>query len=340
MTSRLSLKTLPVLALLVAGAAQASVAPAPAVAVDLGPASGYSGFFFGNVTGAADVEGRLAVGGNMTTGFDVGYRNAYGSTAPSLVVGGNVNLNAGTIYNGPKANVDTNATIGPAAATWIPGNVKMGDFVYGGTLSSPDWRYGSATKNGSFIDFAGAYTQLSGLSAQLAGLGANGSWSLGGGGVQLVGDGASDLQVFNLGNTALKDITLSNIKAGAHIVINSTLSSAVFSGNLGGDLGSSTDGLAGYRDRVLFNLSNASAVQVNTFVNGSVLAVNAAVSGSGHLEGTLVANSLGLRGDGAKLELGYEPFVPTAPVPEPETWAMMAAGLLVIGSLARRRRIG
>lgn len=334
------LKVIPVLALLTAGLAQASVAAAP-VAVDLGLATGYSGFFFGNVTGAADVEGALAVGGNMTTGFDVGYRIPYGSTAPSLVVGGNVNLTSGTIYNGPTYAVDTNATIGPAAATWVPSQVKLGDIVYGGSLSSPSWRYANATQGPSFINFAAAYTQLHDLSQQLAGLDQNGSWSLtGDGGVQLVGDGVSDLQVFNLGSTSLKNITLSNIKPGAHLVINSTLSHAVFSGNLGGDLGSSTDGLAGYRDRVLFNLANADTVEVNTFLNGSVLAVDAAVSGSGHLEGNLVADSLGLRHDGAKLELGYEPFLPTAPVPEPETWALMTAGLLIVGSLARRRRVG
>ncbi|MCE9658941.1 MAG: PEPxxWA-CTERM sorting domain-containing protein [Burkholderiales bacterium] len=28
----------------------------------------------------------------------------------------------------------------------------------------------------------------------------------------------------------------------------------------------------------------------------------------------------------------------TAPVPEPETWAMMLAGLAMVGRLARRRR--
>ncbi|MFX7992861.1 collagen-binding domain-containing protein, partial [Acinetobacter baumannii] len=53
--------------------------------IDFGVANGYSGFFVGDVSGAADVEGRLAVGGNLTRGFDVGYRNPYNAAGPTLV---------------------------------------------------------------------------------------------------------------------------------------------------------------------------------------------------------------------------------------------------------------
>ncbi|MDC6166225.1 choice-of-anchor A family protein [Paucibacter sp. XJ19-41] len=310
--------------------------------IDFGVAQGYSGFFFGNVNAAADVEGRLAVGGNLTSGFDVGYRNAFGSTAPSLVVQGSVSLtsqwgNAGSIYNGPNYNTDTNASIGPSTAPWVPAKLNMGGLVYGGSLNAVDWQYGTATKNANFLDFAAAKTQLSGLSSQLAGSAQNGSWALGAGGVTLTGDGSSDVQIFNLGNTALSNITLNNVKAGAHVVINSTLTNVVFSGNLGGDQANSSDGLASHRDRLIFNLSNATNVNVSSFLNGSVLAVNADVIGSGHLEGTLIANSLSA-GPNGKLELGYEPFIPTSPVPEPESYALMLAGLAAMGFIARRRR--
>ncbi|MFT7724788.1 MAG: choice-of-anchor A family protein [Roseateles sp.] len=315
-----------------AGAAQA------VPVIDFGAANGYSGFFFGNVTNAADVEGRLAVGGDLTNGFDIGYRNAYGSTAPSLVVGGNVTMTHGMVYNGPTYDVDTNATIGPSTAPWIPGQLNTGDIVYGGTLQAADWQYKTATKNANYLDFAAAKSQLGGLSNSLASEAANGSFSVVGGGVSLVGDGTSDVQVFNLGDTALTNLSLSNIKAGAHIVINSTLTNVTFAGDFGGDKGDSTDPLASFRDRIVFNLVNATSVNVNTFVNGSVLAVNAAVSGSGHLEGMLIADSLGADADGRKLEIGYEHFTPTSPVPEPQTYAMLMAGLLTVGTLARRRR--
>jgi choice-of-anchor A domain-containing protein len=310
----------------------AFAAHAQAGIVDFGVANGYSGFFFGNVNAAADVEGRLAVGGNLTSGFDVGYRNPYGSTAPSLVVQGNVTMANGSIYNGPVKKMDTNASIGPVIAS-VP--LNRGDLVYGGALAAVDWRYATATKNASFIDFAAAKTQLSGLSAQLAGQTQVGSWTSSTAGVVLTGDGKSDVQVFNLGNTALQNISLKNVKAGANIVINSSLSDVVFSGGLGGDKADSTDELARFRDRIIYNLSHAKTVNVSTFLNGSVLAVNADVVGSAHLEGTLIANSLSAGANG-KLELGYEPYKGSvSPVPEPETYALMGLGL--VGLVMRRR---
>ncbi len=337
MTAKTLLHIAALSALTACGAASASSV------LDLGVASGYSGFFFGNVNGAADVEGRLAVGGNLSAGFDVGYRDAYASTAPALVVGGSVALvgpwgNAGSIYNGPNYNTNTNSSIGPSSAAWISsGQARMGDVVYGGTLTAASWQYGNATHQANYLDFGAAKTALTGLSTQLAGQAQIGSWSLSGGGVTLTGDGHSDLQIFDLGNTALSNITLNNVKAGAHVVINSTLASVVFGGDLGGALANSTDGLASHRDTLIFNLSNATSVGLNSFVNGSVLAVNAAVTGSGHLEGTLIADSLSLGSFGNKLEIGYEPFLPTTSVPEPSGYALLLAGLGLLGGLARRR---
>jgi len=310
---------------------------------DLGVASQYGGFFFGNVNGAADSEWRLAVGGNMTAGFDIGYRNAYGSTGPSLVVGGNLTYGNGVLFNGPNYNTNTNASIGPAAAEWIgAGKVTYGTAVYGGTLSlinsnggNNNWQSGQFSQ-ANLIDFGGAKTQLSSLSTQLAGKAANGTVTVENQGLTLTGDKTSMLQVFNLGNNGnISTITLADVNPNATIIINSSASNVTFSGNLGGNLQTDTSGLAGYRDRLLFNLSNASTANINTFVNGSILAVGATVQGTGHIEGTTIANNLST--DLGKVELGYEPFQATAPVPEPQTYAMMIAGLLAIGSLARRR---
>ncbi|MCV2354429.1 choice-of-anchor A family protein [Paucibacter sp. B2R-40] len=326
-------------------------AGANAAVIDLGAAQGFSGFFFGNVSAAADVEGRLAVGGDLTSGFDIGYRNAYGSSAPSLIVKGGVSLTnaggvkTGMIYNGPNSNIDTNASIGPSAATWVPGEVKTGGIVYGSSLTAADWQYSSATKNANYIDFSAAKNQLTGLSTQLSGLAQNGSWAIENGGLKLTGDGTDKPQVFNIGNSSLAfGLSFANIKAGAAVVINSTLKNVDFNGDFGGDKANSPDAVAQHRDRIIFNLGQATDLNVRTFLNGSVLAVAANVIGSGHLEGTLIANSLRAGApdannpNGAKLELGYEPFKGiTSAVPEPVSYALMLAGLGALGLVSRRR---
>lgn len=42
--------------------------------------------------------------------------------------------------------------------------------------------------------------------------------------------------------------------------------------------------------------------------------------------------------DNIQLTVGTATTAPTAPVPEPETWALLLGGLAVVGSVARRRR--
>ncbi|NHQ87854.1 choice-of-anchor A family protein [Iodobacter sp. HSC-16F04] len=325
----------------IAGYTQASV-------LDLGAAHAYSGFFFADVNMAAYAEGRLAVGGNLNAGFDVGYRNAHDSSAPTLVVAGNVLLStawgkAGIISNGPVKNTDTNTSIGLSPASWVsrgpnrPNGLQMGDVVYGGQLNAASWQYSAAVQNPSFIDFSEAKTQLTALSKKLAQLPSIGQWRAIAEGVVLSGNGQSDLQVFNLGDAALTNVYLNNIKPGAHIIINSTLSKVDFSGHYGGEHADSADAMAKHRDRIIWNLSHARQINISRFVNGSVLAVNADVIGSGHIEGTLIANSL----SNGNLELGYEPFqamIMPSPIPEPECYALISFGLASIVMGLRRKK--
>jgi hypothetical protein len=73
---------------------------------------------------------------------------------------------------------------------------------------------------------------------------------------------------------------------------------------------------------------------MSTYAYGTVLANNAVLSaGGGHLEGNIIAKAMT-----AKVEIGFEPFHPTSPVPEPETYAMLLAGLGLVGFMARRRK--
>jgi choice-of-anchor A domain-containing protein len=297
------------------------LAMADTVSFDLGLAKGFSGFFYGNATNVVDVEGRLAVGGNLdTTGFSVGYRTPYGFNGPSMVIGGDVHIGGGAIYTGPATNIDTNRTIGPITE-W---EKQIGFGVYGGNNTSP--AYLDLRHQTNVVDFGAAKTQLTARSAALAGQTANGTVEFKWGGIYLTGDNQSDTQVFNINSNQLSNLSLENVKAGAKVLVNVT-------GNYdqvqftGGQTGQWED----LRSNVIFNITNAREVRVGTFVWGNILANQSDITGFGHLEGSVVANSISTR-----LEIGYEPS-PTSPVPEPETYAMMLAGLGLLGFMKHRQ---
>lgn len=100
---------------LIAAGILAFTQPASAALSNLGIANDYSGFFFSNVNGGNDVEGKLAVGGNLTAATlnTIGFRNAHGTKGPSLVVAGNMVDKQLDIYNGPVKKTDTNKSYGP-----------------------------------------------------------------------------------------------------------------------------------------------------------------------------------------------------------------------------------
>lgn len=323
--------TLRHLAIALLGAACATRAPAAVLnSIDFGVASGYSAFIYGNVSKVTDIEGRVAVGGNLQAdAYSFGYRTPYGNNGPSVVVGGNIQLGNGGIYNGPTANVNTNASVGPVTEY----TKKEGYAVYAGANNSTV-NYLDLRKGPTGIDFNAAKTRLLDLSSSLAAMAANGTVTQQGDNTLLKGDGQSDLQIFNLNSAQVRNLQLTNVKAGAHVVVNVLSGGTVeFSGG--------QSGLEALRDRVLFNVMNATSVNVNTFSWGSLLANKADIKGTGHLEGNVIANSLS-----SALEIGYESFAsydltgqnPGGKTPEPSSVVLLAAGAAAMGLLARRRR--
>ncbi len=317
-------RSLPVISATVLALSCSAFAQAASTNINLGAANGYSAFIFGNVggsgiTGFHDVEGRLAVGGDAyLSSFSVGQKSTAGAGAPSIVTGGNLNIGTGAIYNG--------GALGKAVYGVSQQNAKV---------STQQWfEKGTFSKgNASTLNFAAAKQQLTTLSKDVAKLKPTGTVIMENDGYTLRGDIHADVNIFNIDSDALKNLTLdlSTIKSTAHIIINDGASKI----NLSGGYAS----FSNFADRTLFNFANATSTSLTTYSWGSILAPNSDFFGTGHLEGTLVANSVSAKSAwGSQVEIGAKGFnaVTVSAVPEPGTYAMLLAGLGLLACMRRR----
>ncbi|MGK5025585.1 choice-of-anchor A family protein [Janthinobacterium sp. RB2R34] len=149
--------------------------------------------------------------------------------------------------------------------------------------------------------------------------------------------GAKSVEVFNMTSSAFASIN--NLQSTLDSSVTKTL---IF--NLTGNANWNNMGMSalnGYN--VLFNFVDATSVNFSGIdVLGSVLAPKAVIGGgNGIIEGTVVAG-----GWNSNLTLNNKAFAATdvtgfaaavSPVPEPGTWAMLLAGLGLLGFAARRR---
>ncbi|MFO1253956.1 MAG: choice-of-anchor A family protein [Inhella sp.] len=318
-----------------------------APALDLDLIRPFSAVFFGDLTAHSDIEGRVAVSGSVDLPMiSVGYRNPspngpQGSAAPSLLVGGDVRIGSGALYNGPlNPAVNSNQGMGPSQAPWLAGGVAPGHAQFGGqNLGSAaylDLRAGDSAAIDAF--FSQAEQRMGQLSQSLAGLQTTGTLESGWDTRLLPGTAQGGWQVFNLDAHQLKHFSLDPTQFGADdwVLINLSASGRI---ELQADyLGS---GLAALADRLVFNLPKASEVLLRSGY-GLLLAPQADVvaASSGHWEGTVVARDML-----STLEIGYEPLRPTAPppstpgpVPEPGTALLALAALGLLGRRACGRR--
>jgi hypothetical protein len=88
----------------------------------------------------------------------------------------------------------------------------------------------------------------------------------------------------------------------------------------------------------LFNFYNASTVEVGTWSGASILAPDADVSitGGGNISGSLFAKDY-LGGGELHNDNLFDGALPSTPVPEPSTWAMLIAGFAGLGFVGYRR---
>lgn len=284
----------------------AFVAPiSTATAQNLGEASGYSYFVFGDVNQSnAQSKGAAAIGGNATfSGYGLG-EQLPSSSKYSLVVDGDL--------------------------TYSNSVVHKGSLLVGGTSKLTNVAISNGTASqGHLIDFDAAKIQYGSLSDKLAGMGANSSYSLSYGNLVFTGtDGG--LNTFTIKAADFQSASSMSINAptGSTVVINVAGDLINFQ-----NLGLSVKGTD--KSNVLFNFYEATSLNMaGLTVLGSVLAPDAAVKFSnGTIQGTLISDSL--TGGGTFEYSAFQGNLPMA-VPEPSAFALIgAAGAL---ALLRRRR--
>lgn len=278
----------------------------------------FNAVIFQNFTSqSSDVEGTLAVGGSATLfNYSINQSNA-AYNGYGLVAGGNLTFTNGTVWNNGRT-------------------------YYGGTLNSwaVDYTGGTVAPPASNpVNFGALQSSAASISSNYASLAANGSTSYvtpdlvnpaGSGnaqGLNLTGDGASALQVFSIDGNLLggrNEIALSNIPSFASIVLN------VSGANTGLHNLDSSNPFDPYAGHVLFNFYQATKVTFDhTAPHASILAPLATIESSrfGHITGTVVAN-----------EWNGDFQLNVSAVPEPKTYALMLAGLGLLGFIARRRQ--
>ncbi len=311
-----------------------------ALPLNLGVAGHFNTFVLGDMSHQhADVEGRLAVGGNLTLkNYAIGMQlTDADNNRDSLVVGGTLDFKNGRIYHG-------NARSGGAAS--------LGDtvgFYAGDKPAQVSGKYLSDNP----LDFAAAAEDLKNRAKSYSAYGTTGSSSPLPNSTDVLQLTGNDplLNVFSL---SMEDLTKKRLDLitgkDTWTLINVRGKSGTFTGtgiyfgdaDKGGirvqeDSGQRHDGqLTG---RVLFNFFEAETLNLHSIaVPGSILAPSAKVTFyNGHIDGQLIAGSLYGHADSANCSSanyqvcgGQSNHYAFKPIPEPGSVALLLAGGLVL----------
>ncbi|MBB6054097.1 choice-of-anchor A family protein [Armatimonas rosea] len=269
---------------------------------NLGTANDFNLFVFGNnqVNGHQDINGRVAVGGNLTATAQLDFATSEpeGSSV-SLVVGGFFQTNNGELHGSQlvAGNVSASSNYHIHGDLRSNGSISLtncqieGSVVYGTTLSRSNTSISGSVSQGTTslpFDFGAVQTDLTARSVSWFGLASTGTKSTQGSKLTLTGN-LPGLNVFSVTTAELDQYNQLTIYAqnGATVLVN--VSGASGTSNIKFNL---SGGIS--ENRVLVNYRQATNLSFSgARVKGSVLAPLAAVAMNGYEQkGTLVCASL------------------------------------------------
>jgi len=272
----------------------------------------------GYANGSSGLLGNAAViGGNVSGGF-VDFNDANGQVG-SVTIGGD-------LTSGMNVN-NHSVTYGGVVAGGINGAVHDASLAAGGANDV----HAALT-----IKLSDLTSNLTALSDTLFGLSALSTIT--GTSTALDYSGATNgYAVFTMTEAAFEDQNanfdnlFASLPNGMTTIINVLGTNLVEQGNVNS---------TALNQSVIWNFHDANSLSLKGF-HGSVLAVNASVSNSSAIEGSIVAKDFTLNGEvHLGTFAGTDNFLtpPPGAVPEPASWAMMLTGFGAIGALVRRRR--
>ncbi|WP_373991632.1 collagen-binding domain-containing protein [Duganella sp. BuS-21] len=309
-----TLKTLAIGTLAAIAAVSAQAAPLTSSQI----LNQFNAVITGEVSTTSDIEGRLVVN-NLVKGATF-YNNPRGNASDysainAITIGAN---GGGNINNGGGVNYVTS---------------NAGSFNLNGSG-------GSIKHNVPTFTIADFSAPLNALEAQLAGMSSANSLL-----------NASDPNNFNFGltgnasSTSVFNITTSQLASAATINFSGTANTVIINVRYDGAVtqsgakaltinGNFNDN-SHLGNRIIWNFVDTTQVNFKGWY-GTVLAGTSDVQAGSAMNGFLYAESY--TGPGELHDRNFLGTLPTAPVPEPSTWAMMGVGLAGLALLRRRQK--
>ncbi|NHZ96796.1 choice-of-anchor A family protein [Massilia sp. CCM 8734] len=292
------------------------------------------------------VDGRTWVGGKVTGGDYAQHANDMpASTYAGLTVMGNageVKVNAGGAViggnlSGASINAGSAVIYGDVSnsnlngAAWVGGSLK-GSNTNGGRLPSRDGAMQAKADAAHSTDFAAQLGALSTSLAQMSGTGSSVTFNGYGKATFNAVANANGVAVFNLFDAGVFKASEFEFHLGnaTTVILNASDVNATIGANF---LGGSAQTLG---SKLIWNFQNATSITTNAQFGGTILAPSARLTNKQNIEGGVFVRSLDQHGE---LHLqAFDGNVDPGPsrVPEPGTWALLAAGALML-ALTRKR---